>query len=416
MVQVRRAALVLGLAALGGCATPAAAPDVSGIQAAITQAVQGGVVPGAIVVVHRNGQTLLSTAQGTADGMALAPSTVFWVASMTKPVVATTVMMLVEDGKLRLDDPVSRYIPEFSRPRLVRSLAPGSPPLPALRIGMPPDPNAPQPRYVLAPADRPLSVRDMITMTGGLQTIGVRNNGVPQVTDTDTIGSYVARLADAPLDFQPGSRWAYSNATEFEVLARIVEVASGQPYAAFVQSRVFDPLDMKDSHFGVRDDLRARTAPLGMMAHSPLRTGRFTSGSAGLWTTAEDYSHFAEMLLNDGVYNGKRLLQAATVQAMATNEIGALSLGGVNPSEYGGLTDRVNPGVKYGYGLMVVTDPAAAGVALPAGSFGWDGIGMRRFWVDRSDGLVLVMLFPTGDGARAQRAVEAATMQALGRH
>lgn len=388
------------------------------IHDALVAVVDARTVPGEIVVVRAHGQRVFAEARGEADGMPLRTDTVFWVASMTKPLVAASVMMLVDDGKLRLDDPVANYIPAFKRTRMVRTLQAGSPPLPAFvpSPNGPPhtDPNAPQPRYDLAPAERALTVRDFLTMTAGLQTIGVPNAAVSMPAGQDTLATYVADLAGAPLDFQPGTRWAYSNATGFEVLARIVEVVAAEPYGTFMQRRLFDPLGMKDSHFGVRDDLRARTAPLGMMANSPLSQGRFTSGSAGVWTTAEDYSHFAQMLLDRGRYDGRRLLSSEAVDAMTRNQIGVLSLANVGVS-YGGLPDRTNPAIKYGYGMLVIEDAAGAGVAMPRGSYGWDGVGSRRFWVDPKDAVVLVMLAPGGDAATAQRRIENAVVETFGR-
>jgi CubicO group peptidase (beta-lactamase class C family) len=402
------AGVALALASGEAQAQPAA--QLAPLHDVVARAIAAKAVPGAIVLVRQGGKLVFEEAQGSADGQPLKTDTVFWVASMTKPVVATTVMMMVEAGKVRLDDPVSKYVPEFAKPRQVRHLKPGSslpPPGPA-------GAGAPPPQWDYAPIARPLTVRDIITMTGGLQTIRVPS-AVPPVTATDTIATYVAKLGDAPLDFQPGTQWGYSNATEFEVAVRIVEVASGMGYADFVQKRVFDPIGMKDSHFGVREDLRSRLAPLGNIANNPISTGRFTSGSAGLWTTAEDYGRFAQMLLDGGVADGKRLLKAKTVKAMSTNEIGQVSLGGLTPGEYGGFPATTNPAVKYGYGLLVLVDPAGAGTAVPAGSFGWDGVGTRRFWVMPKTNSVLVMLVPSGQAEALHREIERTAAPLLAR-
>jgi CubicO group peptidase (beta-lactamase class C family) len=403
---------ILGVAAAALIAAPASAATDSRfapVHDAVSQAIAGNTVPGAIILIRKNGRVVFEEAQGVADGQPLHADTVFWVASMTKPLVAASLMMLVDEGKVRLDDPVSKYIPEFAKPRRVRTLAPGAV-LPA-----PGPPGAPGPKldWTYAPADRALTVRDMITMTGGLQTIRVPNEAIPPVSPTDTLATFTAKLGEAPLDFQPGSRWGYSNATEFEVVARIVEVASGKSFQDFVQTRLFDPLGMTDSHFGVREDLQSRIAPLGNMATSPLVSGRFASGSAGLWTTAQDYGRFAQMLLDNGRANGRRFLKPATVKAMSSNQIGALSLAGLVPNQYGGLPQSANPAVKYGYGLLSLQDSKGAGTAVPVGSFGWDGVGSRRFWVIPSEHAVLVMLAPAGQADVLHRAVERAAVTLL---
>jgi CubicO group peptidase (beta-lactamase class C family) len=301
---------------------------------------------------------------------------------------------------------VSKYIPEFAKARQVRTLRPGS----VLPRGGPQAPDAPKLEWDYAPASRTLTVRDIITMTGGLQTIGVPG-ATPPIEATDTVATWTAKLGETPLDFQPGSRWGYSNATEFEVAVRIVEVAAGESYSAFVQKRLFDPLGMKDSGFGIREDLRPRLAAPSQMKGSPIANGaRYTSGSAGLWTTAEDYSKFAQMLLDGGRANGKLILSDKSAAAMHTNQIGELALGGVPSSAYGGLPAKTNQAVKYGFGLNVVVDPAGAGVAVPAGSYGWDGVGTRRFWVMPAHRSVLVMLVPGGQGDALHRAIENAVI------
>ena len=409
----RRTALLGAVALLAASCAPQAPPqaDFSAVHTAIAQAIASNQVTGATVLVRHGNAVVYRDAQGAVDGQALAPDTVFWAASMTKPIVATTVMMMVEAGAVHLDDPVSKYIPQFARPQMVRTLVPGQvlPPM------GPPAPGAARPHllFTYAPATRPLTVRDIITMTGGLQTIRLPP-AVPPVAPDDTVASYTAKLGGATLDFQPGSRWGYSNATEFEVAVRIVEVASGMGYAHFVQTRLFDPLGMKDSSFGVRADLAARTLPLGMIALNPISKGRFTSGSAGLWTTTEDYSRFAQMLLDGGAANGQHFLRAETVAMMSSNQIGGLSLGGLPPDLYGGLPATTNPAVKYGYGLMVLEDPAGAGTAVPAGSFGWDGVGTRRTWIMPKIDTVLVMVAPGPQSDAAQRTIERAVVGPFG--
>jgi CubicO group peptidase (beta-lactamase class C family) len=384
-----------------------------GVHEVVKSFIDEGKIPGAIVLVRKKGEKEFLEAQGADGGYNLAPDTIVWMASMTKPIVATAVMMMVEAGSVRLEDNVSKFIPTFSKPAQVRIFKPGTIPTSMA----PPSATTPKLEFTLTPAARPIQVRDLLTMTSGLQTIGVPNDALPMVTDEDTLATFTPKLADVPLDFQPGSRWAYSNATGFEVLARIVEVASDKTFRQFVQERIFKPLDMKDSSFGVAAALEKRTAPLGMIANSPIRFGKFASGSAGLWSTAHDYAQFAQMLRDGGIFQGHRLLKASSVDAMTTNEIGDLWVPGAGPTGYLGLPETVTHGLKYGFGIAVVVDTALTGHAVPVGSFGWDGVGTRRFWVIPSRDLVLVMLLPSAKGPavadEVQRAIENAVLQVV---
>lgn len=376
------------------------------IHAVLDQHIQAHEVTGGIVLVAQSGVIEYLEAQGKADEdpmPPLRPDTIVWMASMTKPFVAAATMILIEEGKLRLDDLVSRSIPEFSKPRLVRTLKPGSPPLPPFP-GPPPAPDAPRPEYDYAPANRELTVRDFLTFTSGLQTIGIPNEGIPPVSPDDTLATWTAKLGDAALDFQPGTKWHYSNATGYEVLARIVEVVSGQNFAHFLKQRIFDPLGMQETSFGIRQDVSSRVMPLGKMAThfvpSGIIKGTFHSGSAGLFMTAENYWRFAQMLLNEGELHGARILTAESVRTMTRNQIGDVPFKGVRAAEYGARDEHRQPGLGYGYGVAVITDGQEADIGLPAGSYGWDGIGTRRFWVIPSKSTVLIMLMP-GLGAAA---------------
>jgi CubicO group peptidase (beta-lactamase class C family) len=395
---------------------PMAKPEAVGFSAELPQKIRDAVqqhldkgdVPGVIVLVARNNRVAYWDAQGVLDAKTKAPlakDTVFWVASMTKPIVTTSILMMMEAGKLSIEDPVSKFIPEFKAPAQVRVLKPGSP-APSATPG-PPDPNAPKPQYDLVPASRPITIKDLLTHTSGIQSIGVAKDSLPPVQQGDTLSTWVPKLATVPLDFQPGSKWAYSNAAGFDVLARIVEVTSGQPFNQFVQQRIFDPLGIKDSGFGPRKDLESRTMTLpGTQALSPCVSGTtFFCGSAGLWMPADDYWRFSEMLLNKGeVLHGKRLLKASSVELMGSNQIGNLFAG------FGGIPAT---GVGFGLSVEVVTDQAASKLALPNGSFGWNGVGTRQFWVVPSEKLVIVMYVPSGNAAAVHRDIESAVMSSI---
>lgn len=374
-------------------------------------------IPGAIILVSRDGKIAYWQAQGVMDEKnartPLQNDTVFWVVSMTKPYVATSVMMMMEAGKLSLDDPVSRFIPEFKAPARVRVLKPGSPPLPQGQT----EPNAPKPQYDFVPANRAITVRDLLTHTSGLQSIGVPNDPSypPPLQTGETLAVRVPKFAQVPLDFQPGTKWAYSNGTGFDVLARIVEVASGQPFGPFVQQHIFDPLGMKDASFGPRNDLASRTLWINpaRLQQADMTNLTYYSGGAGIWMPIADYWRFAQMLLNKGEFDGKRLLKAKTVEQMSSAHV-------ADPMPYfdnccifpgfGGLPDH---GVGFGYSMEIVTDHDAAKLALPDGSFGWNGQGQRQFWVIPRDKMVLIMFIPSGKASLVHRDVESAVMQAV---
>ena len=356
-------------------------------------------IEGARVVVHENGRLVHDLAVGTSDGEPIASDSVWWVASMTKPIVALATLLLIDEGSVALDDPTSTFIPEFGTPRRVRVLAAGT----SLQLAPPFDP-VDRNSWDYVPADRDLTVRDFLTMTSGLQTIMVTNTEIPPVMPGDTLASFVPKLSDAALDFQPGTQWHYSNATGFEVLARIVEVVSDVPFRQFVDERIFIPLGMTSTAFGLADRLRDQALPLGFIAQHPLVGSDFSSGSAGLFSTAGDYARFANGLLDS--LRGDGPFPQELIAEMSRNQIGAIRLGGVSAASYGAIPESTNAGVAYGFGVLDLIDPEAAGIDLPAHSFGWDGIGSRRFWVIPELNTTIVM-FVSGEHADAlHRAVE----------
>jgi CubicO group peptidase (beta-lactamase class C family) len=372
------------------------------VRTVVKQHIDAGDTPGAITLVAHNGSIVFQDAQGTTGGeqaLNLNTNTVFWVASMTKPIVATSILALMDEGKLGLDDPVSKFIPEFKSPGTVRVLRAGSPPPSAA-------PDAPKAVYDLVPAERPLTIRHLITQTSGLQTIGVPNDALPVRDENSTLANWVPQLGTVPRDFQAGTRWAYSNSTAFDVLARIVEVVSGTPFDRFVQQRILDPLGMTASSFGPNPALVSRTMTIAPnLAADPCIQGRnFKCGSAGMWTSAEDYSRFAQMLLDGGRGNGRTILSTKAVELMRTNQTGNL---------YAAGQQTFKAGVGFGLSLAVVENPQSAGLSLPAGSFGHDGVGSRRFWVIPGKNAVLVMFLPGGKAPPVHRDIERAVMDAL---
>ena len=398
---------------------PTATPDQEGISGerlqrlhqAVAQYVSDGTLPGAVTLVSRNGRVVWLESQGVMDIESKTPMTkdaIFPVFSMTKPMTATAILILMEQGKLRLSDPVSRFIPEFKQPGKVRVLKSGVPaPAPGGRGGYPPE------SYDIVPASREITIRDLLTHTSGMVSIGVPNPNAPVLQMTDTLTELVPRFAPVPLDFQPGTKWAYSNFAGFDILARIVEIASGQPFGQFLKAMIFDPLGMQDTGFHPKTDQRAsrfvsqyQRTPGGLRPQNPpsiaANSTTYTSGSAGLSTTATDYWRFAQMLLNRGELNGNRVLSPNSVDLMTSNQVGDLFPGS------SGVPGR---GVGFGLSVLVVKDSIAADLRVPDGSFGWDGVGSYRFWVCPK--LKMVVVFLGQGNPPIHRDVENAVMQAV---
>ncbi len=366
------------------------------IAAVLKQHIDAGEIPGGVVLVNRHGEIDALVADGVSDtdpNVMLATDNIFGVFSMTKPVVAACVLMLVADGHIGLHDPLSRYVPEFGAPRMVRTLRPGQ----QHRIEMVPglsETDAVEPEFDYEPTHREITVRDLLTFTSGLQTIGITNPAIPPILPTDSLADWVAKLGEVPLEFQPGTRWAYSNATGYDVLGRVVEVASGHTLAEFADTRVFGPLGMQHTGFGVQPWMTDKLAPLGLLAAAPVARPDYHSGSAGLFSTAEDYAKFAQMLLGEGTLDGIEVLSASMVKLMCSNQIGELHFPGVRAAQYAQpLPTASAPNIRYGFGVATVTD-TGGDVVLPVGSFGWDGVGTRRFWVIPELETAVVMLIP----------------------
>ena len=247
------------------------------------------------------------------------------------------------------------------------------------------------------PAEREVTIRDLLTHVSGLASGPMSNSEHPQARrsprkPTDTLADYVPRLGRSALEFQPGSRWSYSPQAGFDTLGRIVEITSGQPFDQFLRQRVFDPLGMKDVSFYPTPELEPRLVtayqldPKGKMAKNPnpggMQSKVYFMGSGGLITTAEEYAKFAQMLVNGGELNGKRLLSPRTVAYMAS----------VHASDT--LEGRV-PGEGFGLSVRVVHDAVASGSRVSDGSFGWSGAYGTHFWVDQKEDLIAVMMIQT---------------------
>jgi CubicO group peptidase (beta-lactamase class C family) len=345
--------------------------------------IDAGNFSGSVTLIARNGRVALLTTQGVMDLDAKTPmrtDAVFRIMSMTKPIVAVAILMLVEEGKLRLTDSAGQFIPALQTLTVTVPNTEGfSPPSPAFTAA------APQPGRVVE-AERPITIRDLLMHTSGLMSVGASSAYPFAVGPGETLAEALPRLATIPLDFQPGTRWAYSPQYGFDVLAHIVEVVSGMPLDKFLEQRIFAPLGMKDTFF-YRAGLEARKPTLYQRIDGALRkvpdapwmNGKYFSGGGGLSSTAEDYLRFASMLANGGELDGSRILGRRTVELMASVFAPAT------------LPGR-NAGEGFGLGVRVVSDPATRNTWLSAGSFGWSGAYNTHFFIDPQEKVIAIFM------------------------
>ena len=408
------AGVVALLAITISAAVPTAKPEEVGLSSErlqrITQLVQREIdtkqISGAVTIVARRGKVAHFEAQGLMDiegRKAMQRDTVFPIASMSKPITGVAILMLVEEGKVRLSDPVSRFIPEFRNTqvaiaRTTGRAGGGGAAAAAAGAGR----GQAAPEIYTVPADRAITVRDLMTHTSGLASGGAGSREAGRVaprTATTNLAEYIPKLGAAPLDFQPGTQWAYSALSGIETLGRIVEVASGLTFDQFLKQRLFDPLGMKDTTFVPRPDQAPRIVTLYDRSASGLTrsevpgwlsTKTLFSGGGGLWSTAEDYLQFAQMLVQGGELNGKRFLSPRTVTLMSSNHVGDLFA-------RGGSTGG-REGMGFGLTVDVVVDSVAADTPRTTGSFGWGGAFGTNFWVDPKEQLVGVLMVQTPGG------------------
>ena len=383
---------------------PSAKPEAVGLSserlARINQMIErriaAGDLAGAVTIVARKGRVVHHSAQGMMDldsKKPMASSSMFRIASMTKPVIGVAVMMLVEEGKLHLNDPVSRYIPQFKDMKV------------AMPIATPPQGGAggraggagTAPRFYTVPAQRDVTIKDLLTHVSGLGSGPMGNSDIEKVArkDGETLADYIPRLGPTALEFQPGSRWTYSPGAGFETLGRVIEVASGTKLDQFFRTRIFDPLGMKDITFWPTDAQMPRVATVyasgangltkSVMPNDTMSRNVYFRGSGGLYSTAEDYIPLGMMLANGGELNGKRLLSRKAVEMMSAAHVKDTLPG--RPA-----------GEGYGLSVRVVTDHAVRGTMLSDGTFGWTGAQGTHFFVDPREELVGVLMVQTSNG------------------
>ena len=335
-----------------------------------------GEVAGVVTLLATKDTVIHLGAVGHSDvgaGRTMKADDIFWIASMSKPVTAVAVALLVDDGKLSFDDPVAKHLPEF------REHAAG------------------------------ITLRDLLTHTSGL---GELNKRVPHLTLAETS----RQIAAMPLRFEPRTRWGYSTAG-LDVLGRVVEVGSGMTFDEFLQTRLFDPLGMRDTSFWVRAGAMDRwvRSYQWVAAESKLRETTISYlygtevddrerpplGGAGLFSTATDVARFYQMMLNKGELNGRRILKANTAAEMIRKQTGDLA---------------ARPGMPWGLGFSVVENPAAmeANAVLSPGSFGHGGAYSTQSWADPVKGLIWIVMFQrTGKGNPDNSDVRIAFQQAV---
>jgi len=325
------------------------------------EAVQAKQIAGAVTLVAMRGQVVHLEAVGHAaveDGRTMATNSIFAVASMTKPITATAVMILQDEGKLSVDDPVSKYLPEFKN----MSLADG-------------------------PSAKPITIRHVMTHTSGI--------GGSQRTE-ESLKATVELLAKQPLRFEPGSKWQYSPG--LNVCGRIIEIVSGQPYAKFLKRRIFQPLKMVDSSFAPTPDQRKRLALLykpgadkrsiELASHWLVDDAgqRAPNPSGGLFSTASDMAKFYQMILNGGEMDGRRIISEAAVKQMTHLQTGDLTTG-------------FTLGNGWGLGWCIVREPQGVTEMLSPGTYGHGGAFGTQGWVDPHRQMIFVLMIQrTGFG------------------
>jgi len=368
---------------------PLAAPESVGFSADGLKAFQktmralvdDGKLAGVTTLVARHGKVVYLDAYGVQDlatKKPVASNTIFRLASMTKPIVGVAMMMLWEQGKWTLDDPVSKHIPEFA----------------GLKVATP---------NGEVPQTKPMTMGQLMSHTAGFDVnAGYTKVNIPDVNEP--LQAMIDKLAKMPLAAQPGTDWRYGPSVNIQ--GYIVEKLSGQPLDVFLRTRIFEPLGMKDTGFwldkskvdrvtsiftyGPDKRLISATAAQGQRG-DPSSKPVFLSGSGGLLSTIDDYFRFAQMVLNGGEANGKRFLKASTVQLMRTNVLAE----GVTVDTYG----PSQPGLGFGLDFAIVMDPAVANTPEGRGSFYWGGAFGTWFWLDPVNDVVVVGMIQNVNGS-----------------
>ena len=380
---------------------PLVTPEQVGLSAArldrvrtwMNQWVDSGKLAGMVTCVMRKGELAFAEVVGKSDVARNKPmraDTIFRIYSMTKPLTSTAIMMLYEEGRFQLDDPISKFIPAFANPRVMSGGSRG--------------------KIETVPAEREINFRDLLTHTSGL-TYGfmesnpvdaayrAKEGGVDFQTSDTSLKQVVERLAQLPLIAQPGKAWNYSVSTD--VLGYLVEVISGQPFEKYLKEKVIDPLGMVDTDFHVppeKHDRFAANYSAGAggkldLIDDPgksryLAPRKVNSGGGGLVSTASDYLRFCKFMLNEGELDGVRLLGRKTVELMTTNHLNGDMADMGTPR----FSESTYTGIGFGLGFSVMLDPAKAYIAGTPGEYAWGGAASTAFWIDPVEDMAVVLL------------------------
>ncbi|MCQ6557192.1 beta-lactamase family protein [Paenibacillus mendelii] len=337
-------------------------------------------IAGAAAVVLQNGQIIYSQTVGYANmdkKEEVKANTIYRLASMTKPILAVAALLLVEQGKLKLTDPIHAYLPEYAAMKAVVSDRSAGE-------------NASD--YAVEPAERYICIIDLLNHTSGLGMGQVSQEASAKVMSAeDTLEERISKWSTIVLDFQPGTATGYSGLLAFDILGRIIEVVSGLDLQQFLITHLFEPLQMPDTRFILSEEQKKRTAVLYEANEGSLndvtrtdllasivdanRNGYF-SGAAGLFGTAQDYLRFVQMLVNEGEYEGVRILKRESIIEMRSNQ----------------LPEKLYAGQVWGLGVRVIVDKENADTSLTNGSYGWSGAYGTHFWVDPEKGLAALLM------------------------
>jgi CubicO group peptidase (beta-lactamase class C family) len=348
----------------------------------LQQYIDSGWIAGAVGFISRNGNIVYDKSFGVNDNESkslMNKDDIFRIASQTKAITSIAVMMLFEEGKFLLDDPISKYIPEFANSTVLDKF------------------NENDSSFTTVPANRRITIRDLLTHTSGIDYAGIGSRSMKAIyakagipggfgSDKNVLGEKIRVLGKLPLVHQPGEKFTYG--LNVDVLGYLVEILSGETLDQYFHKHIFEPLGMVDTYFylpsskfnrlvkvSTEDDNHKLVNAKGESVNYPMVAGTYYSGGAGLSSTIKDYAIFLQMLLNKGEYNGKRLLAPRTVELITTNQIGDLNYG----------VD------KFGLGFQITTSRGHAKSGVSEGSFGWGGYFATTYWVDPTENLVCLL-------------------------
>ena len=344
-------------------------------------------IAGAVTLVATKDGVVALDAAGKADvekDVPMKDDTIFWIASMTKPLTAAAVLMLEDEGKLSIDDPVGKYVPELAHLKTADGKEPT------------------------------ITLKHLLTHTSGM--VGEAPDDV--LREANTLADLIPVYAKYPLSFEPGTKWAYCQ-SGINTLGRIVEIVSARPFADFLRERFFEPLGMKDTTFYLTEEQKPRLATsyklnegklepaniFVLQGHEPTSRRRYPAANGGLFSTAPDYGQFCRMLLNDGMLNGKHYLKPETTRQMRTIQTGDIRTG-------------FTPGNGWGLGVCVVRKPQGVSAMLSPGSFGHGGAYGTQAWIDPDKGVAYVLMvqranFANSDDSAVRKAFQQVAAAAI---